>query len=980
MKLLKKYGAAILAAALAALLFSCNTDTDNKNPSDETRCNAVKTLTIGAASDKVTLAWVNPDAPFYGVRISMSPAEGDLAEPNVYEPETTSATIGGLRVQTEYTFTLTSVDSDGKDTSKSVSITTTTSAPSAENPSGEDKTPPADATDLNVKAAVSSITVTWKDAADSDIFGYIVTYKEKSGAQGRSVLTPLENGSIFVIPGKQKCKITDFTEATTYTVTVRTMDTSGNLSGGSSKDVTTLSEDIEPIPYGSRTKNLDFIFGTDSVAEITLTIARSEWDDMLDYYDRNPRNEECIHADFTMTKGGYTWEIGDVGIRPRGNTSRIRPQNPDGTYNQSHFKIDFEEWLSDDDPERKLAGCMKGLILKRFKDDPTYTREVFGYNFFRDNGIWTSPRAGYAHLAITITEEDGETTNIDYGVYAMIEEIKKQFLKERSDSAGGKLKNNKGNLWKCCWQASGEGPSMTTNYDPYFMFGVEDISLDESKSLRYDYDLKTNKDDVGVARNEFISFIKELNAPRMEDETKAWFESKMDIELFLKTYACNVLLGMDDDYWRNQNNYYFYFDTSKKAYFIPYDYDNILGTNIYTDTATRNPLDWGEGNDAPLIDRMLSVPEFMEKYMDYLLELSDEQTGFVTESQEKIKRWQEMIKEYLNNSRTYDTSAIAAYTAIGDDVAEWCSNYGRYKLLSGGEDTNYFMAKAKSVQTYCNPTYTTLTFRFNGPDGAENATLLTQDGIYTGSPYTLEGAIAGVPISQYIHSIELSGYDFIGWFDAEDGGNQVTAVPNTNTSIYARWRKLQSYTIAFNANGGTLDGSETRSERVIENQNLYDLFQPKKEKAFFIGWFDAADGGNQITFPSSDTTVYAHYVPSIYTYWTSEKDGKATEHLTLTFNPYDFYVDTSSITTVVATCELNGWNPEGSLGSMNIQTDGTYTYTYSSDSREISSMWPGYKFAVDGEWIGYDRYKYQLPPAYAEYVSPCNFLIPELGQ
>lgn len=452
MKLLKKYGAAILAAALAVLLFSCNTDTDNKNPSDETRCNAVKKLTIGTASDKVTLAWVNPDAPFYGVRISMSPAEGDLAEPKAYGPETTSATIGGLRAQTEYTFTLTSVDSDGKDTSKSFSITTTTSAPSAENPSGEDKTPPADATDLNVKAAVSSITVTWKDAADSDIFGYIVTYKEKSGVQGRSVLTPLENGSIFVLPGKQKCEITDFTEATTYTVTVRTMDTSGNLSGGISKDVTTLSEDIEPIPYGSRTENLDFIFGTDSVAEITLTIARSEWDDMLDYYDRNPRNEECIHADFTMTKGDYTWEIGDVGIRPRGNTSRIRPQNPDGTYNQSHFKIDFEEWLSDDDPERKLAGCMKGLILKRFKDDPTYTREVFGYNFFRDNGVWTSPRAGYAHLVITITEEDGETTNIDYGVYAMIEEIKKQFLKERSDSAGGKLKNNKGNLWKCCWR------------------------------------------------------------------------------------------------------------------------------------------------------------------------------------------------------------------------------------------------------------------------------------------------------------------------------------------------------------------------------------------------------------------------------------------------------------------------------------------------------------------------------------------------
>lgn len=914
MKLLKKYGAAILAAALAALLFSCNTDTDNKNPSDETRCNAVKKLTIGTASDKVTLAWVNPDAPFYGVRISMSPAEGDLAEPKAYGPETTSATIGGLRAQTEYTFTLTSVDSDGKDTSKSFSITTTTSAPSAENPSGEDKTPPADATDLNVKAAVSSITVTWKDAADSDIFGYIVTYKEKSGAQGRSVLTPLEKGSIFVLPGKQKCEITDFTEATTYTVTVRTMDTSGNLSGGSSKDVTTLSEDIEPIPYGSRTENLDFIFGTDSVAEITLTIARSEWDDMLDYYDRNPRNEECIHADFTMTKGDYTWEIGDVGIRPRGNTSRIRPQNPDGTYNQSHFKIDFEEWLSDDDPERKLAGCMKGLILKRFKGDPTYTREVFGYNFFRDNGVWTSPRAGYAHLVITITEEDGKTTKIDYGVYAMIEEIKKQFLKERSDSAGGKLKNNKGNLWKCCWQSSGEGPSMTTNYDPYFMFGVEDISLDESKSRRYDYDLKTNKDAFKSAREEFISFIKELNAPRMEDETKKWFELKMDVELFLKTYACNVLLGMDDDYWRNKNNYYFYFDASKKAYFIPYDYDNILGTNIYTDTATRNPLDWGEGNDAPLIDRMLSVPEFMEKYMDYLLELSDEQSGFVTESQEKIRRWQEMIRPYLNSSGAYDERAIAAYTAIGDDVAEWCSNYGRYKLLSGNEDTNYFMAKAKSVKEHCQKKYAKLTFDFNEPDG-KNAVFLDRFGAPCQNPYTVERALSGTRISSYI---------------------------------------------------------------VFEDTDF-----PKA----FAGWFDATDGGNQLDIVSeaeTAKTLYAHWSPLPYKY----TDG-TTEQLTLTFNPDDFYVDTSSITTVVATCELNGWKYDGSSGGiMARQQDGTYIYTYSSGSGEISSMWPGYKFVVnknDGtepEWFGYNSCKLKLPKVYMEPDNNTNdnFWIPELKQ
>lgn len=903
MKSIRKF--VFIMVALAALLSSCSTDAgDSKIPSNEAGCNAVKQLTIGAMSDKVTLAWMNPPAPYYGVKISMTPAEGDLAEPKTYSTETTNALISGLREQTKYTFTFTSIDADGKDTLQSVSITTTTSAQFNGDSSSEDTIPPGDVTELKVTATASAISVKWTDATDSDIFGYIAVCTEKSNSAGRSALVPLEKGSIFVLPGVQKCEFTDIKDGKTYTVTVKTMDTSGNLSKGVPTDVTTQSEDVAPIPFGSRTENLNFIFGTESVAEIVLTIDRSEWNIMLDYYDLNERNEECVHADFKMKKGGYTWTIDDIGIRPRGNTSRVRPQWGEDYY-QSHFKIDFEEWLSDDDTERKLAGCMKGLILKRFKDDPTYSREVFGYNFFRDNGIWTSPRAGYAHLVINITEEDGKTTKIDYGVYAMIEEIKKQFLKERSDSDGGNFKNNKGNLWKCCWQ-SYDGPSMTKNYDIYRSFGVEDISLTESNSLRYDYDLKTNKDDFTAARDEFINFINDLNMPRTEAETKKWFESKMDVDLFLKTYACNVLLGMDDDYWCNKNNYYFYFDTSGKAYFIPYDYDNILGINIFynNDPTVRNPLDWGEGNDAPLIDRMLFVPEFMEKYMNYLLELSDDgKNGFVTKSQEKIGQWQDMIRRYINSSSSdYDKRANASYNAIGDDTASWCSNSGKYKLLSGDDSSNYFKAKAKSVQTYCKPTYTTLTFKFDGPDG-KNAVFLDRFGIPCQNPYTVKDAIVGTRVSNYI---------------------------------------------------------------------VFETCQ-----AVFTGWFDEAEDGNEVVFvPEADTTLYAHWCPFPYTY---SIDG-TTEYLTLTFNPADFDVYINDDSTVVAACELNNWKPNGPLGIMERANDGTYTYTYDSKNYEkISSMWPGYKFVVNGEWFGYDRYKYQMPEDYAERNGNYNFLIPEFN-
>ena len=78
---------------------------------------------------------------------------------------------------------------------------------------------------------------------------------------------------------------------------------------------------------------------------------------------------------------------------------------------------------------------------------------------------------------------------------------------------------------------------MTTNFDAWYSFGVEEIFLNEAKSMRYDYDLKTNKDDLISARDEFIDFIYALNDLSTVEEIRAFYEKKMDVDLFLKTYA-----------------------------------------------------------------------------------------------------------------------------------------------------------------------------------------------------------------------------------------------------------------------------------------------------------------------------------------------------------------------------------------------------------------------------------------------------------
>ena len=952
---------------LWGMLFTgCSSDSDSDD-ADRTPPAEIIGLNAVPNDSSVFLTWTNPaDKDFYGVEVSAVPAEGTLKEPVVVKGNT--ITVTGLTNGTSYTFTLKTID-------KSTNVSAGVSSENVSPVDSSDKTPPEEVTNLKLKVADGIAKLTWTDSVSEDVFGYEITYDGKKIEYAfRSLFTSMAENTVFVSPGTQKYEF-EVETGKEYSFTIKAVDTSGNKTNGITKS-SKLMDVIEPVPFATRTQNLDLIFGTDAVAEITLTIDRSEWNTLLENYDTNPKNEDCIHADFKMTKGEYTWQAEDIGMRLRGNTSRIRPQQGDNYY-QAHFKIDFEEWIEDDTIEEgKLAGCMKGIILKRFKDDPTYVREVFGYNFFRNNGIWTAPRAGYTRLFINIVEENGETTELNYGVYAMIEEINKQFLKERSENTpeiGTKFNGNKGNLWKCCWQSS-DGPSMATDFDAYRSFGVEEIFLDETKSMRYDYDLKTNKDDLISARDEFIDFIYALNDLSTVEEIKAFYEKKMDVDLFLKTYACNVLLGMDDDYWNNKNNYYFYFDKKGKCYFIPYDYDNILGTNCFDDTATENPIEWGrDGVKAPLIEKLLSVPEYKQMYVDYLLELRED-SSFVTGSQAEIQRLQALVKDYVYSK---DLTYSNTYSSISDDTAYWCSNYGKYKLLSGDENTNYFKAKSKSIADY---TEAQVTFNLTAPDG-KTVILIDNNGIPHSDEYFVIGK-SEADLYDFYNSIYCEGYNFEDWYDVADGGTRVSTMPSGKTTLYAHWSPKDVCQITFKLNGGTSSSSITDGE----TQSLYDGdylpnfgITKEEDNEFFIGWYDAADGGNQVEFATSDMTVYAHYHEFPYKYWT---DNSSVTHLSFAFNPEDFGLSAEENYTVIHACELSGWGEGESTVEMIKGVDGIYRCEYTSGKYAISKMWPGYKFIVDGYWTGpYDGYRYRsylTPMETYENEPSYNFLIKEL--
>ena len=80
------------------------------------------------------------------------------------------------------------------------------------------------------------------------------------------------------------------------------------------------------------------------------------------------------------------------------------------------------------------------------------------------------------------------------------------------------------------------------------------------------------------------------------------------------------------------------------------------------------------------------------------------------------------------------------------------------------------------------------------------------------------------------------------------------------------------YTITFDANGGTWNGNTTMEKKVDNGASiqstLLTLSQPTKSDGneTFVGWYDAPEGGTQITadyVPTSSVTIYAHWLSNV---------------------------------------------------------------------------------------------------------------------
>ncbi|MGE5610252.1 MAG: CotH kinase family protein [Bacillota bacterium] len=316
----------------------------------------------------------------------------------------------------------------------------------------------------------------------------------------------------------------------------------------------------------------------------TNPTTRNAEDDKSPKDERRPPNNFGFQYTFVRATMEFEREIiSDVGVRFKGNSSYSSAAQ--GL--KRPFKLDFNRYVDG----RTFHG-MTQLNLNNNAFDLTQIREALSYDVFREAQV-PAPRTSFAMVYLTV---EGQYDHVYLGVYTLVEDIGKSFLKRQ-------FNNTKGLLLK-----------------PEGMRGLP--YLGENWSAYKNYDAKTDVTDLTSRR--FIEFTKLLH--QADDETfKRQINDYLAVDEFLRFVAVNAVIVNLDSILNTGHNFYMYVHPKdKRVHFIPWDLNLSLGgfgplanMDERTGLSIMHPFP-GENR---LIDRLLAIDEYKKAYREHVKQI-----------------------------------------------------------------------------------------------------------------------------------------------------------------------------------------------------------------------------------------------------------------------------------------------------------------------------------------------------------------------
>ncbi|MFO0820485.1 MAG: CotH kinase family protein [Pirellulales bacterium] len=269
----------------------------------------------------------------------------------------------------------------------------------------------------------------------------------------------------------------------------------------------------------------------------------------------------------------------EVGIRYKGNYTYMAAARS----LKKSLKLDLNRHKKG----QKLDGLTM-LNLHSGVSDPTRIRESFAYGYFREAQV-PAPRTTFAQFSLTVP---GIYTDEFVGVYTLVEQVNKAFLKRHfADSTGMLLKPEGlrgglpflGDRW----------PAYSAKYQP-----EDEPQASQQQRLI-----------------EFTRLIHESSDSSFVEQAAEY----LDVDAFLRFIAANALLANLDSYLGYGHNFYLYLQpTNNRFVFIPWDLDLSLATWPAAGTPEQLvelSIHHPHAGENRLIDRLFAVEKTKQRYL-----------------------------------------------------------------------------------------------------------------------------------------------------------------------------------------------------------------------------------------------------------------------------------------------------------------------------------------------------------------------------
>ena len=390
------------------------------------------------------------------------------------------------------------------------------------------------------------------------------------------------------------------------------------------------------------------LFG-ETIISLEIIVDKDEWQALLD----NAQTKEWISADLIINGERFT----AVGVRTKGNSSlsQVVMSNSD----RYSLQFQFNKYIKGQTYYGLDTFCINNIM-----GDATYMKDYLSYEIMKFIGVAT-PLTNYANVTV-----NGE----DYGFFLALERYDKAFLGRVYDSMSGQLYNVKiqmgmrGNF-EDQWQDvenvlpgqqqgngglgnRGQGGIGSGNSGGGSLIYTDDkLSSYNAIFNNAVFNSATDKDKQRV-----VTAIKNLNSGTD-------LETYFDVDGILRYFAAHTIVVNLDSYSSNMQQNYYIYERDGKISILPWDYNLAFGGFQSGDTSSvvnfpiDTPVSGVSMEDRPLLNKLLEVDEYRERYHEYLRQIVE---GYFESGlfEKTIYDLDAKISEYVKN----DSSAFYTYT------------------------------------------------------------------------------------------------------------------------------------------------------------------------------------------------------------------------------------------------------------------------------------------------------------------------------